>query len=292
MKYKNMPFSENPNLESEQKPEFSSEELKRREEMQSLINSIVFENYWKSVPEVGRHVIAMGAESIAAEIHRRYGGDEKELQKIVLECILNSPSSADIKPGAIEILAEAVSSGEFLYIWTVGDEGSYTDEKRKITYPAYDFQRRKISGSRILDRLNEEIPRMGDDEVDASDNVILSINARNKREALHEAMVKFRDSGVQHVYIVDDHKPNLENIDEISREVGGLTVHTYWINNESDKGDLPACRQFILERRNEHNLKGERMGLILDWDNTLYDEPRRVARSAQKIADELLKTDN
>ena len=289
MKNKNMPSSENPEIESKQKLELSSEELKRREEVGALINSIVFENYWKSIPEVGRHVIAMGAESIAAEIYRRYGGNEKEIQKIVLECILTSPSSDDIKPGAIEILAEAVNSGEFLYIWTVGDEGSYTDEKKKITYPAYDFQRRKISGSRILDKLNQEIPRIGDDEVDASDNVILSINAKNKREALYEAIVKFRDSGVQHVYIIDDHGPNLENIDEISREIGGPTMHTYWINNKSDKGDLPACRQFILERRAEHNSKGERMGLIIDWDNTLYDEPRRVTRSAQKIAEELLK---
>ncbi len=274
----------------EKKTELNPDELKRFEEKQTEIERIVFENYWKSIDELGQHVIARSVELIASEIHRRCGGNEAEIKKIVLESILKSPSPEDLKPDAVSILADAIRSGERVVIWTLGDEGAYSDDERKIYYPAYNMQKRKIEGSNILSELDRELPKTGDNERNASESVSLSISAKNKREALRDAVIKFKEMGVKRVYVVDDAEENITLITGVSEEVGGPQVHDFRIKKDADEeGNLTACRRYISKRRQEHSLRGENIGLVIDWDNTLYDEPKRVSRSARMIALELMK---
>ena len=59
--------------ESKQENELSPEELRRLKEKQAVIERLVFENYWKSIEELGRHVIARSVELIALEICKKYG---------------------------------------------------------------------------------------------------------------------------------------------------------------------------------------------------------------------------
>jgi hypothetical protein len=285
-----MKSSEAPKIKPEQEMGLSPEELKRHEEIESVIERIIFENYWKSIDELGQHVIARSVELITSEIHHRYGGDEIEIKKIVLESILKSPSPEDLKPDAVSILADAIRSGEQVVIWTLGDEGDYSDDEKKIYYPAYNMQKRKIDGSNILSELDLELLKFGDNERNAPESVSLSISAKDKREALKDAVIKFEKRGVRHVYVVDDVEENITLITGVSEEVGGPRVHDFRIKKDADEeGNLTACRRYISKRRQEHSLRGENIGLVIDWDNTLYDEPKRVSRSARMIASELMK---
>src|SRR3989344_3334537 len=169
--------------EREQGTELNSEGL-RAEVIRTEINKIVFENYWKPIEILGQHVIAMSVELISVEIQKRYGGDKKEIMKIVLESILESPSPEDLESDAVNVLADAVRSGEHIIIWTLGDEGAYSDDESKIYYPAYDLQKKKVDGSKILSKLDEALPQTQYRKQDASQSVALSISARDKHDAL------------------------------------------------------------------------------------------------------------
>src|SRR3990167_7410047 len=109
----------------------------------ATIERAVLDNYWRSIQEKGRHVLAIAVAMIAAELSRGGFGDERQIEQVVLSETLNSPKPEDVKKGTKEVILEALEEGDQVYIWTVGDEGAYNDEEKQVTYPAYNFQQRK-----------------------------------------------------------------------------------------------------------------------------------------------------
>lgn len=272
---------------STESPEF------QKESRNAEIERIVYDNYWASLRDVkiGRHVIALAVEKIADELVRRgFINDPKEAMKIVLEEIFKSPKPEDIKEGAREMIFEALKRKWKVYIWTVGDEGSYTDDEGQITYDALNFQKRKIDESEIIDSLQKMAEReMGADAgKDIFNNLAVSINAKSKRDALISIIKSAIQDEIKDIYVADDQLDNERIAQELQKDFPDVRIHTWWINNSlepgSEKGRLNAFRTDFLEgEQARHDTEGTTAILVLDWDDTIYNETGEMGRMQRLV---------
>lgn len=265
-----------------------------KESRNAEIERIVYDNYWASLKDkkIGRHVIALAVEKIADELVKRgFINDSKEARKIVFEEIFKSPKPEDIKEGAREMIFEALKRKWKVYIWTVGDEGSYTDDERKITYDAFNFQKKKIENSRILDSLlvmAERESSRADTAKDILSNLDISINAKSKRDAFISIIENASRNGIKDVYVADDQSDNEKMAQGLQERFPGVKIYTWFINNSSEsgseRGNLNAFRRDFLEKEQaRHDTEGTTAVLVLDWDDTIYNETGEMGRMRRLI---------
>lgn len=254
-----------------------------------LVERAVKENYWKRIESAGRHVLALSVEDIASALcrhmHKCDETTKRKMKAVVLNSILESPRPEDIKPETFRIIENGVMRGEKIYIWTVGDEGSYTDTKTHITYHGYDFQRKKLEQSGLIESLERNIAENDVDPGIVRKRLILDISGENKIASLRRILENLAARGITHAYIVDDQQKNIQDADALQAHFPEIRIHTYWLNNASEKGNLAAFEAWLNAERRAH--KGETIALILDWDDTLYDEKERTERAIRMLAQDL-----
>lgn len=260
---------------------FETKEVKRAEKERAIIR-IVFENYWRHMKEMGRYVLGLSVTDIAGEIKKRYGGDLNELESFILDKFLKSSSPEDLKPETLDILLGAISYNELIYIWTVGDAGAYNDEARHISYPEFNFQQIKIDLSGVSEQLSKLGKERFGNDFEVGDSVTFNISAENKQVALENILSGLESSGPCNIYIADDQQGNLFKAEELRNRFPSLKINTWWINNSSELRNLAAFKGFIEKER--ERLKDEKIALVFDWDDTLYDEQKRLSRASQEIA--------
>lgn len=254
-----------------------------REDIERAIN----ENYWRSIGEIGHHIFAFGIDAIADELCRRFGGDINELRAVILHESLNSPKPEDVHKEARELIFNSIKQKEAVFIWTVGDEGSYDDEERHVSYPTYNFQRIKIEKSGLVEELKEQASSgRFDDSSDSEIMFTLSISSKDKFEALNKILDKLIANGVRHVYVADDQQKNIQRVEALREQYSLIKIHVWWVNNTSNDGNIAAFSRHIDEERRKNYANNEKMALVLDWDDTIYDEMGRMNR----VVDNVTKT--
>ncbi len=265
----------------EQSNTIETKEAKRAEKERAIVR-IVFENYWRHMQEIGRYVLGLSVADIAGEIKKKYGGELNRLEEFIFDKFLKSPRPEDLKPETLDIILNAISKKEPVYIWTVGDAGAYSDNVRHITYPEFNFQQIKIDLSGVSEQLTQLGKERFGNDFEVGDSVIFNISAENKQIALGNILSGLESSGRYNVYVADDQQGNLSKAKEFQIRFPSLKINTWWINNSSELENLAAFKSFMEKER--ERLKGEKIALVLDWDDTLYDEQKRIGRASKEIA--------
>ena len=254
------------------------------EPVPNQIEKAVMENYWRRMETVGRHVLALSAEDIAEALSRFHKKPINEIKALVLKTILESPSPEDLKPEAVEIIFDGIMNGEKIFVWTVGDEGEYVDEEHHIAYPEYNFQRRKIEGSGLIKTLEERaVKEIGDSRL-ISESISFDINAENKIASLRKILKELAQKDIRQVFVVDDQQGNIHAVEGLQKDFPEIAIHTWWLNNSSDKGDISAFKKHIEEKR---KMAMSPFALVLDWDDTIYDELKRMRRTVRNLEQDL-----
>lgn len=248
------------------------------------VEKAVMENYWRSMETKGRHVLALSAEYISEALSRFHELPINEIKVLVLKTILESPEPEDLRPEAVEIIFDGIMNGEKIFIWTVGDEGEYVDEERHVAYPEYNFQRRKIGGSGLMKTLQERALKETGDSRIITENISLDINAENKIASLRKILKELSQKDVRQVFVVDDQQGNIRAVEELQKDFPEIAIHTWWLNNSSDKGDISAFKKYIEEQR---KIVVDPFALVLDWDDTIYDELKRMKRTVHNLEQSL-----
>ncbi len=239
------------------------------------------ENYWRRIEAMGRHVLALSAEDIAEALSRISKQPLNEIKALVLKTILESPEPGDLKPEAVDTIFDGVMRGEQIFIWTVGDEGEYVDEERHVVYPAYDFQRRKIEGSNLIKGLEQRAEKEARDPDMISASIFLDISAKNKIASLRKILEGLREKGMRQVFVVDDQQRNIDAAKDLQKDFPEITIHTW--------RDIVAFKKYIDEQRKTTT---DTFTLVLDWDDTIYDEQKRMRRTVSNLEQSLGSADN
>lgn len=271
----------------------------------SQITDQAMSNFWASTQDFGTET-SEGPHLVGYGINKVFHGLNSELaqqglepldpetgRKIVAGAILESPDPNHLLPGAVETITEALSNSEPVAIWTQGDHRSVDlqGEKEGETQPGHYFQLRKIARSKLRDR----VMSAGIDRDTVRELLSFAVDGEDKMDLLPQIFEDLRAKGVTFAYIVDDRLANLEKAREIHATHGdGLEVGLMWVNKNPLVTEQPPAgikrvrtiADYQAHVENSRHFKGK-VGHVIDWDSTLFDEGARVQKSKDKLSDRL-----
>ena len=123
----------------------------------------------------------------------------------------------------------------------------------------------------------------GDSQI-ITENISLDINAENKIASLRKILRELAQKDVRQVFVVDDQQGNIHAVEELQKDFPEISIHTWWLNNSSDKGNISAFKKYIEEQR---KTVVDPFALVLDWDDTIYDELKRMKRTVHNLEQSL-----
>ncbi len=259
------------------------------------------ELYGKAVdPETGAHNMGMAHTALAEaylvkledfwKIHPEEAPQiakdqvSKELEELVKQGNEESFKLAIFKEGARALFAESIKDADNVIIDTVGNEEQQA-QKLKYLNPAEQATQELIAGGMSQEEATLLVRK----------KLEVHIHAANKHQVIEQEIKMFKALGYRTVLLADDKGENIAKYQEIGRATNDnnpehpFQVLDYYVNNDpkQTEGDINHFGQFMRDEIKRTHEQGGKVAVIWDWDDTLYDESKRVA-IAHQITERLI----